>query len=366
MFEYYSAMIYIVIFTLLIMLSIVYYDEILPPRSKRGFFITFVMLIITALAEWFSTYLNGTGPSFRVVNVISTFLVAIITPVVPVVLAWSITDFKKTGFVRLLLIINVLMHTANLYYGFIYRIDANNRYLRGEYLWVGLPIIIYCVSFLFYRVYIITKKYQTRNAYILMFIASLLVVGLVFQLLFLNVTVVWISATITALLLYAYYSAVVNEVDALTNLLNRRCFENELGKSKDGTIVVIFDVDKFKVVNDKYGHNFGDVNLIHIAEIIREVYRPYGFCYRIGGDEFCVIIKNLEDDMIKLNEDFVRRIKNKIDFDSRMATVSVGYGVVSLVDGGYKKAMEDADKMMYNVKKNNEKFENWYENLYKN
>ena len=57
-------------------------------------------------------------------------------------------------------------------------------------------------------------------------------------------------------------------------------------------MLIVFDVDDFKHVNDVYGHVKGDLCLSVIANCIKGAYAQYGYCYRIGGDEFCVLLKN--------------------------------------------------------------------------
>ena len=55
----------------------------------------------------------------------------------------------------------------------------------------------------------------------------------------------------------------------------------------------MFDVDDFKQINDRYGHVQGrSLSWQEIAECIKKAYANFGYCYRIGGDEFCVLLKN--------------------------------------------------------------------------
>ena len=63
----------------------------------------------------------------------------------------------------------------------------------------------------------------------------------------------------------------------------------------------MFDVDNFKQINDHYGHVQGDVCLAEIAECIKKVYANDGYCYRTGGDEFCVLLKNSEKESADRN-----------------------------------------------------------------
>ena len=59
-------------------------------------------------------------------------------------------------------------------------------------------------------------------------------------------------------------------------------------------MVFLFDVDAFKAINDTYGHQYGDECLHTIAAAIRETFSSVGLCYRIGGDEFCVLSEALD------------------------------------------------------------------------
>ena len=61
-------------------------------------------------------------------------------------------------------------------------------------------------------------------------------------------------------------------------------------------VLVVFDVDSFKQINDRYGHLQGDVCLAEIADCIKKAYARCGYCYRIGGDEFCVLLRDAADE----------------------------------------------------------------------
>jgi diguanylate cyclase (GGDEF)-like protein len=83
--------------------------------------------------------------------------------------------------------------------------------------------------------------------------------------------------------------------DPLTGLLNRRAFLEELQRHVDrldlesapGTLMFV-DMDAFKAVNDKFGHEMGDHVLIHLAKMLRDLVRPADLIARLGGDEFAV------------------------------------------------------------------------------
>lgn len=79
--------------------------------------------------------------------------------------------------------------------------------------------------------------------------------------------------------------------DGLTQVLNRTAFEEALLGTRTGEeAMVIFDINSFKQVNDRYGHQAGDELLCQAARCIQRAFGPYGSCYRIGGDEFAVLL----------------------------------------------------------------------------
>jgi diguanylate cyclase (GGDEF)-like protein len=89
------------------------------------------------------------------------------------------------------------------------------------------------------------------------------------------------------------------ETDPLTALLNRRAFDERLGRAFHHTMrqknvplsLVMFDLDHFKEINDKFGHQFGDAHLNKMAHILRSVIREdVDFAFRFGGDEFAMVI----------------------------------------------------------------------------
>lgn len=151
--------------------------------------------------------------------------------------------------------------------------------------------------------------------------------------------------------------------DGLTRIGNRTAFEEKLAeleatKEKVKKIgIIIFDINDLKYVNDHLGHHLGDDMLVETAELISQSFLPQnGTCYRIGGDEFSVLLdgENVEerfcngiDTFIKLTEEFNSQPKK--DF-----RVSVAHGFAmydqSIFDLTLTKVYETADKLMYDNK----------------
>lgn len=83
-------------------------------------------------------------------------------------------------------------------------------------------------------------------------------------------------------------------VDQLTGLYNRNAYEFDVTKIRDltGFMIATFDLNDLKRCNDTKGHQQGDIYIMTAAKMIEQIFGVYGRCYRIGGDEFCCVIRN--------------------------------------------------------------------------
>ena len=106
-----------------------------------------------------------------------------------------------------------------------------------------------------------------------------------------NVEIIWLVVAISAIMLYKFYGDILQQVDGLTELGNRWSFEDHLKRYRGAGVILFFDVDHFKMINDTYGHAVGDKCLCTVAQGLREVYGASGRCFRMGGDEFCVVLR---------------------------------------------------------------------------
>ena len=152
--------------------------------------------------------------------------------------------------------------------------------------------------------------------------------------------------------------------DYMTNLYNRRYFTDRLVEElsrvkrnkKNTTSLMMFDLDKFKQINDTYGHLSGDEVIKKFAEILKRNLRNSDISARIGGEEFAVI---LPDTDIKSAEILANRIKKdvcakKVDaYGSKISfTISIGLTALIYDDISSDTALARVDKALYTAKEN--------------
>jgi diguanylate cyclase (GGDEF)-like protein len=145
--------------------------------------------------------------------------------------------------------------------------------------------------------------------------------------------------------------------DALTGLANRRQFievmENELSNNRSGAMVLL-DLDNFKNINDTMGHVYGDKILIYISGLIEESLGETASVFRLGGDEFIILIKDIADHD-RINE-YIGRVVDKlaegIEVNETLNYISASFGVSIYPTDGVtvEELMVKADIAMYSAK----------------
>lgn len=149
--------------------------------------------------------------------------------------------------------------------------------------------------------------------------------------------------------------------DALTNIHNRRYFielaKIEIQRSKRTNSqhsLLMIDLDNFKALNDKYGHQGGDIALQHSANIIKNILRPYDISGRIGGEEFAVLLPNTSVEIaIEIGERIRQKIESSsINFFTHEISLTASIGVANSlhVEPALEKLMSHADKNLYRAK----------------
>lgn len=144
-------------------------------------------------------------------------------------------------------------------------------------------------------------------------------------------------------------------IDSMTDLFNSRAYHeriDELDKEQPEFLgIIVADVNGLKETNDTYGHKSGDELLSTTAGLLKASFSKYGSVYRIGGDEFMVIIDK-KSDINSLVDDFHANVKKHNESDG--IHVSASLGVASSADYPGKKASElvsVSDFKMYEAKR---------------
>jgi diguanylate cyclase (GGDEF)-like protein len=142
--------------------------------------------------------------------------------------------------------------------------------------------------------------------------------------------------------------------DALTGLMNRRSLEQTINQWITADLpfsLVMLDVDKFKLVNDTYGHNSGDEVLIHIARVVAASLRPDDICYRYGGEEFVILLaRTTPEEAFNAAERIRRAVEQSEAPVPVQVTVSQGVAHYPSHSPEQEGLLEKADQALYLAK----------------
>lgn len=342
-------------------------------RFNSLIFMMMLMLIVDA-ACWlidgtrflFARELNYAVESFYyVLHVLLPFLWALF---VEGALSTDLKAAKQRVFILALPLVAAFVAVIlNIRYEFVFSIDTQNVYHResGFYVFAALSY-----SYLVYssiRALIKARKAawvdDRRRCYTMAFFAVLPSLGGLIQLFFYGVSLNWILASVSILLVYIDTQNRQISTDPLTGVNNRR----ELGKfllretgerdqARSGAVTLIMiDVDDFKQINDYHGHFYGDGVLINVAEILKTSCKnSNAFLARYGGDEFCIVLPpTLEMDVEQIIAQVQANVSdwNASHPDRKPIGLSIGFAEWDpQLDKSYETLISRADVRMYEVK----------------
>ena len=149
--------------------------------------------------------------------------------------------------------------------------------------------------------------------------------------------------------------------DLLTGLYNKRSFEEEVQKTinnqqqEEVSVLLIFDFDNFKTINDTYGHAIGDEVLKGFGAVLGRAFRTHDLIGRIGGDEFMVFMPQMLPEHLKRPDEISQEILNELAAmeigPAKHFSCSIGIGT-DATGYNFKKLYKLADKALYQSKEN--------------
>lgn len=329
-------------------------------NEKNKIYIYALVTTIILLILEITTILIGFSSNSKLVipNCIVNILGFSLSPIVPFIVFLFFKDDKKNFnkfFISVPLYFNAFICILSYKTGFVFSVDAHNRYTRGELFFI--PTIIGMFYYLLFTIIIIknSTEYEKEDKKILIAIFLIPVLGVIVQILFKEIILIWSCTSISLLLYYIYLLEFQFRFDIQTKIKNRAAFEKEIQQYANGNnnaTIVMFDLNNLKITNDKYGHKAGDELIFHAAKIIKESFIGIGTPFRIGGDEFCVICKDVSENLVDSTLSNLNDLLIKIN-QNRQIKITFAYGYAFYNKDGIESiysTLSKADKAMYTNK----------------
>lgn len=343
----------VLLMTLLCMFYLASTNKYILPAHKKGYMVLFSGVFFITICEVVTVILDGSPVELKPLHFLANYFGFLLSPMLIAFFASSIGRFHRLkssgiGIIAYFVIYNILVITKQMFY-----IDEQNNYFRGKLFFIYIISYFIATMYLTYESFRYARKGFLQHkifAYLLCFLFLTFTSVQVFnkEVYLTRLTVVFLSCVY-----YAYNIEFTNLFDQLTGVLNHGTYMKKTLEIKEKQTVIILDVDDFKFINDNYGHQYGDKCLINVSKILKSVFNNYGQCYRIGGDEFAVILKrNVAPE--KLIASFENAVTEHFKNSRHKLTVSAGYAKCEKNDTP-ELVIKQADFNMYSAKNRKKK-----------
>lgn len=355
-------------------LLLVFNSSYVPVRHSgvRALFVRSVLVAIASCLLYIGTYPGLFGEGGIVVTRAFNGFYFAVTALLP--LMWLVYMVRRVFvkprlklWIRFLIAAPVLFFMVtsvlSIWTGWIFYVDAIRGYVRGPlYLPYVMALGVYlivpmigCLSRVFDK-----RFYADRSMYLsLSSFGFFTVVGMALEVFFPDLPSSAMGMALTLLTNHLSVQRGQVSADPLTKLNNRNQFNIYLARLIQNpptdckAYLLVLDMDKFKHINDDFGHMKGDEALLIVSGVLKKVCGPKGhFISRFGGDEFVVVAKYGNEQEC---DALVQEIKNALAAESANfvcpLSVSIGYDSVRESGDTIPDLFDRADKKLYRVKK---------------
>jgi diguanylate cyclase (GGDEF)-like protein len=323
-----------------------------------------VMNLIGLVIEPLTWFFDGkSGGMIHVLSYASNFINVLVGPIL-VGLWASYMDYKlfkdkkrvqRFHYYQFPTYIIFMLLLLNFRFPVFFQFSEDYYYIRGDY-----HLLRYALTYiLFFRLFhlIITNRKKENSHVLIGIILFMLVpgIGAIIQLIYPNILSTWSSLALIVVVVYIFLETTPGTKDYLTKLYSRQVVEDYLNlliENQYHFILMMIDLDRFKAINDTYGHHVGDQVLIEFSKCFSTGEIKNLFASRLGGDEFLIIIKDVDEQQGFIYiEDLRTRFKEELFF-KQFPSLDFSAGCIAY---DYHMTVDDlltqADNRMYERKK---------------
>ena len=189
-----------------------------------------------------------------------------------------------------------LLLIINFFTPILFRVNPETNHFNSGYLiWISYTIIFLFYIYMFYMIVKNSHRINRFTKRIFLIFFFLPILGMIIQTIESKLHLSWTSIVIGLYMIYLFLETNTGDFDALTKLYTRssyRLYIKHLIEEQHDFGILFIDLNDFKKINDKYGHQVGDEVLIEFSLLLRKVFHKHQVISRLGGDEFIIVIEN--------------------------------------------------------------------------
>lgn len=249
--------------------------------------------------------------------------------------------------------IMIALNVVNFFVPIVYWISDQNVYERRPLSYAYLVVILayfasaYVVSRSFER------KYGAKTFFrIELFLAPVLL-GTVLQFMFYGLSLAWMASAVGLVGLYMMQQNEMAYIDSLTDVYNRRYLNDIMAGWINQEITftgAMLDIDRFKEINDAYGHTEGDKVLKDVADVLMRSRADGEWVFRFAGDEFIILKRDDAADALDAYMDRVAENLKAYNNAGNPYALELSYGLSQFSAGDVNSFMKELDDRMYEMK----------------
>ena len=337
---------YLVVYLLLITVFLIYKDKSFEVRVRIKFYLT--MLAASVL-----TLFDGDLPITQVIPIDSTLMgdvcKAILCPLLTVIWISIFLHGRKKILMRSLWVlqgVNTILCLTSVWTGLYFTVLEDGTFIRKmgvviPYAWMVVLLVVFMGLALWH-----SEISDSIEQLIVLLILMAIAVAAYLEYNYDGVHLMDNAFAVGACVYYYYMIMLMYKRDALTHLMNRHNMNYDLEEMRAKSYhLSMIDVDNFKNINDKYGHQKGDEVLVTVVQVMKKNLLRGCRLYRYGGDEFAVLSKGSSTVQLFAMFDEINR---QLEEDN----LRISYGTARHLPGEHEmETIEEADRRMYEKKR---------------
>lgn len=353
-------------------------NTILSKVDIKWFRTTFVLVAIGATCEWLGDFLGHISIPLNMLHAFITLFEFVITPYLSVFLARSCGMKRGTNLFSIVMGVHTLLELISLPFGLIFSITAEGAFMRGPIYFIYLFFCIISFMYILVVFFLLGKNSNFENLSSLLLISVVMLFGQAACAINDQIPSGYISITFTTILLYNYIQIFIRHQmlttidleqdlafhDSLTGVSSRISFDqkvitidNAIYNNPQSVHFALCecDLNNLKYINDSFGHDMGDTYIRSCCKVICDIFK-HCQVFRIGGDEFVILIINDEFDKLeelKAQIQFFQAEENSKDGDFfERRSFAAGFATFDYeIDDNVGSVLRRADDEMYDNKK---------------